>query len=68
MNRKLTAILLAALMMTMAACGALAATANATVVAPETVKITAPMNGTPERIRPAGQRNAGSCGSCSSEP
>ena len=46
MNRKLTAILLAALMMTMAACGALAATANATVVAPETVKITAPMNGT----------------------
>jgi len=46
MNIKITAILLAAVMMTLAACGALAATANATVVAAETVKIVSPMNGT----------------------
>lgn len=46
MNTKFSAILLAALLLLSAASGALAATANATVVAPETVKMTAPMNGT----------------------
>ncbi len=46
MKTKLSVILIAALVMMLAVSGALAATANATIVAPETVKITAPMNGT----------------------
>ena len=45
MKMKISSILLATLMMMLAVSGALAATANATIVAPETVKITAPMNG-----------------------
>ena len=46
MKTKLSVILIAALVMMLAVSGALAATANATIVAPETVKLTAPMNGT----------------------
>lgn len=45
MKTKISVLLVSLLMLLLAVSGALAATANATVVAPETVKITAPMNG-----------------------
>lgn len=46
MNTKLMTLAALLLALTLSCTAALAATANATVVAPETVKITAPMNGT----------------------
>lgn len=46
MKTKLTILAALLLALTLSCTAALAATANATIVAPETVKITAPMNGT----------------------
>ena len=46
MKTKLITLAALRLALTLSCTGALAATANATIVAPETVKLTAPMNGT----------------------